>query len=104
MSLEDRLREVLERGGDWRRVPVKGLPGVFVVKAPAGGSRPASLVVELNPLNEAGAPSKRRGLYLRSLRELEDYRKMLGDGRLEQLLRTVEKVNPGGAEREDLEI
>jgi hypothetical protein len=35
---------------------------------------------------------------------LEEYRKMFEDGRLEQLLRAVEKVNPGDAEREDLEI
>jgi hypothetical protein len=104
MSLEDRLREVLERGGDWQRVPVKGLPGVFVVKAPARGSRPASLMVELNPLSQAGTPSKRRGLYLRNLKDFEDYRKMLGDGRLDELLRAVEKVNPKEAGTEDLEV
>jgi hypothetical protein len=28
MSLVDRLREILERGGDWQKIPVKCLPGV----------------------------------------------------------------------------
>jgi hypothetical protein len=51
MSLEDRLREILERGGDCQKVSVKGLPGVFVVKAPAKGSKPVTLMVELIPLN-----------------------------------------------------
>jgi hypothetical protein len=26
--IEDKLREILERGGDWQRIPVKGLSGV----------------------------------------------------------------------------
>jgi hypothetical protein len=104
MSLEDRLREILERGGDWQRVPVKGLPGVFVVKAPAKGSKPVTLMVELIPLNEAGMPSRRRGLFLKSLKDLEDYRKMLGDSRLDELLRAIEKVNPKEVGTEELEL
>jgi hypothetical protein len=26
--IEDKLREILERGGDWQRIPMKGLSGV----------------------------------------------------------------------------
>jgi hypothetical protein len=61
MSLEDRLRETLERGGGWQRVPAKGLLGVFVVKAPAKGSKPVTLMVELIPLNETGVPPQEEG-------------------------------------------
>jgi hypothetical protein len=104
MSLEDRLREILERGGDWQRIPVKGLPGVFVVKAPAKGSKPVTLMVELIPLNEAGMPSRRRGLFLKTLKDLEDYRKLLGDSRLDELLKVIEKINPKEAGAEELEL
>jgi hypothetical protein len=104
MSLEDRLREILERGGDWQRIPVKGMPGVFVVKAPAKGSKPVTLMVELIPLNEAGMPSRRRGLFLKTLKDLEDYRKLLGDSRLDELLKVIEKINPKEAGAEELEL
>jgi hypothetical protein len=104
MSLVDRLREILERGGDWQRIPVKGLPGVFVVKAPAKGSKPVTLMVELIPLNEAGMPSRRRGLFLKTLKDLEDYRKLLGDSRLDELLKVIEKINPKEAGAEELEL
>jgi hypothetical protein len=49
MSLEESLRKVLQTGKDWQRVPVKGVPGIFVLKAPAARGRPASLLVEINP-------------------------------------------------------
>jgi hypothetical protein len=35
MSLEESLRKVLQTGKDWQRIPVKGAPGIFVLKAPA---------------------------------------------------------------------
>ena len=98
------MREILERGGDWQRIPVKGLPGVFVVKAPAKGSKPVTLMVELIPLNEAGMPSRRRGLFLKTLKDLEDYRKLLGDSRLDELLKVIEKINPKEAGAEELEL
>jgi hypothetical protein len=62
MSLEESLRKVLQTGKDWQRIPVKGAPGIFVLKAPAARGRPASLLVEINPVSPDGAPTKRRGL------------------------------------------
>lgn len=56
------MRNFLKAGGDWERISVKGSPGVFVVKAPAQRGRPASLMVEINPVGADGAPTKRRGL------------------------------------------
>jgi hypothetical protein len=94
MTLEDNLKKILETGKDWQRVPVKDAPGVFVVKAPAYRNRPASLMVEVNPLGPDGAPSKRRGLMLRRLEELEQFRKILSAERLEEVLRALEKINP----------
>lgn len=76
MPLEDTLRRVLQEGRDWQRVAVKGAQGVFVVKAPASRSRPPSLIVEVNPVGPDGAPVKRRGLMLRSVGELEEFRRL----------------------------
>ena len=103
MSLEESLRKVLQSGKDWQRVPVKGAPGIFVLKAPAARGRPASLLVEINPVGPDGAPTKRRGL--RNLEELNEYRKLISEDRLEEILKAIEKINPKtSGEEEGLEI
>jgi len=67
---------VYQDSRDWERRRTS-IRGVFIVKAPASGRRPAQLIVELNPLGPHGQPSKRRGLYVRSLGELEEYRRLV---------------------------
>jgi hypothetical protein len=106
MSLEESLRKVLQTGKDWQRIPVKGAPGIFVLKAPAARGRPASLLVEINPVGADGVPTKRRGLILRSLEELKEYRKPISEDRLEEILKAIESINPktSGEEEEGLEI
>jgi hypothetical protein len=106
MSLEESLRKVLQTGKDWQRIPVKGAPGIFVLKAPAARGRPASLLVEINPVGPDGAPTKRRGLILRNLEELKEYKKLISEDRLEEIIKAIEKINPktSGEEEEGLEI
>jgi hypothetical protein len=104
MSVEESLRMVLQSGRDWQRVSVKGAPGVFVVKAPAYRGRPASLIIEVNPLGPDGTPMKRRGLMLRSLSELRQFREIISAKRLEEVLEAVEKINPKTSGREDEEL
>jgi hypothetical protein len=101
MSLEESLRKVLQTGKDWQRVPVKGVPGIFVLKAPAARGRPASLLVEINPVGPDGVPTKRRGL--RNLEELVEYRRLVLADRLEEILKAIERINPksaGGRKRD----
>jgi hypothetical protein len=105
MSLEESLRKVLQSGKDWQRVPVKGAPEIFVLKAPAARGRPASLLVEINPVGPDGTPTKRRGLILRNLEELKEYRKLISEYRLEEILKAIERINPKtSGEEEGLEI
>jgi hypothetical protein len=106
MSLEESLRKVLQTGKDWQRIPVKGAPGIFVLKAPAARGRPASLLVEINPVGPDGVPTKRRGLILRNLEELKEYRRLISVDRLEEIIKAIEKINPktSGEEEEGLEI
>ncbi|MEM2581084.1 MAG: hypothetical protein QW077_07610, partial [Candidatus Caldarchaeum sp.] len=74
--------------------------------APAYRGRPASLIVEINPVGEDGAPTKRRGLMLRSRSELEAFRQLLSNKKLDALMDALEKVNPKteGSGEEELEI
>jgi hypothetical protein len=106
-ELEARLREVLEKAKEWKRVPVKSSPGIFVVKAPGTKGNPPSLLIELNPVDENNQPTKRRGLYVRSRRDLEGFRRLINDRNLDALVSALEEVNgrrEEEGESEDLEI
>ena len=102
-ELELRLREILEKARDWQRVPVRSSPGIFVVK-----EEPAVPLIELNPVDENNLPTKRRGLYIRTRKDLEEYRKLINDRTLDALVAALEEVNgrreEEEGESEDLEI
>ena len=63
MSSEERLGQFLEESKDWERKPTN-IPGVFIFKLPEYRGRPASLAIEINPLNANGTPSKKEALLL----------------------------------------
>jgi hypothetical protein len=91
---EKKLAGFLQTGKDWSRLKTR-VRGVFVVKLSAYRSSPTRLAVELNPVDEEDAPTKRRGLILRSSSELNASRDMLQDEWLSTLLRAMNAVNPG---------
>jgi hypothetical protein len=101
-DLESRLREILEKARDWQRVPVKSSPGIFVVKTPGTKRNPPSLLIELNPVDENNMPTKRRGLYIRTRRGLEEYRKLINDRNHDALVSALEEVNGRREEEEAL--
>jgi hypothetical protein len=90
---EEKLAGFLQTGKDWSRLKTR-VRGVFVVKLSAYRSPPTRLAVELNPVEE-DAPTKRRGLILRSSSELDASRDILQDERLSTLLRAMNAVTPG---------
>jgi hypothetical protein len=90
---EEKLSDFLKTGKDWSRIRTS-VPGVFVVKLPPYRSSPARLVVELNPVDEAGTPKKRRGLVLRSTAELEEFRELFDEEKLPKLLGMIDSLNP----------
>jgi hypothetical protein len=100
-ELESRLREILEKAREWQRVPVRSSPGIFVVKAPGTIRNPPSLLIELNPVDENNMPTKRRGLYIRTRRDLEGYRKLINDRNLDALVAALEEVNGRREEEEE---
>ena len=90
---EEKLVDFLKTGKDWSRMKTS-VPSVFVVKLPPYRSSPTRLVVELNPVDAAGTPKKRRGLILRSTDELEEFKALFGDAKLPKLLSMIDSVNP----------
>jgi hypothetical protein len=105
---EDKLAEFLETGKDWGKVKTT-VPGVFVLKMPAYKSSPTRLAVEVNPVDAGGNPMKRRGLYIRDVEELEEFKDLINNEKVESLLEMLEEVNPqtgskGKASREVIEI
>ena len=100
---EEKIADFLKTGKDWSRTKTS-VPSIFVVKLPPYKSSPARLVVELNPVDEAGTPKKRRGLILRSTDELEEFKELFSDDKLPKLLSMLDSVNPkveAGKHRKD---
>ena len=90
---EEKLEEFLETGKDWAKVKTS-VPGVFVMKMPGSKNREPSLSVEINPVDASGSPTKRRGLIIRSVDELLEFKDILGNDKVETLLEMLEDVNP----------
>jgi hypothetical protein len=104
---EDKLAEFLEKGKDWEKVKTT-VPGVFVMKMPGSKTRPASLSVEINPVDAGGSPTKRRGLIVRGVDEYLEFKEIVLNEKLESLLEMLEAVNPekgrGKASKDVIEI
>lgn len=90
---DEKLSTFLKMGSDWARLKTS-IPGVFVLKLPAYKNNPARLAVELNPVDDSGSPTKKRGLVLRSLQELDEYREIFQYEKLSSLLKKLEEINP----------
>jgi len=100
--LESKLADFLKSGKDWERKPTT-VPGVFVLKMPPFRGSPARLAVELNPVDSAGRPTKKRGVLLRSSEELAEYRKLLEGDRLTSLLKNIDGLSPKPVKKEEPE-
>lgn len=90
---EETLTNFLKTGKDWSRLRTS-VQGVFVLKLPSYRSSPTRLAVELNPIDDAGNPKRRRGLILRSSADLEDFKGLFQYDKLSKLLTSLDSVNP----------
>ncbi len=90
---EEKLSKFLDEGKDWAKVKTT-VPGVFVMRMPGNKSRDPSLSVEVNPVDAAGSPTKRRGLIIKSVDELLEFKDIINNEKVEQLLKMLEDVNP----------
>lgn len=93
MSSDERLSQFLNEGKDWERKPTN-IAGVFLFKLPEYRGRPASIAIEINPLNSNGAPSKKRGIVVKSLEELNSILELISNPKVSQLAQSIDAVNP----------
>lgn len=91
--MSEKLEEFLKTGKDWGRIRTT-VPGVFVLKLPEYKRSPTRLAIELNPVDDRGSTTKRRGLVLRSLGELDSFNELFKYDKLSKLMDMLEEVNP----------
>lgn len=94
MELADNLRTFLESGDDWEK-KVTSIKGVSILKLPNTKTRSASLAIEINPPNETGMPMKRKGLILTGSNELQAFRDIFENEKIDVLFAALEEVIPG---------
>jgi hypothetical protein len=93
MSTDERLLEFLKEGTDWER-KLTSIPGVFLLKLPQFKGRPATIAIEINPVDSTGSPSKKRGIVLRSEAEIAEINRLVSNPKLSQLAKSIDEVNP----------
>jgi len=93
----------LREAEDWERLKTN-LPGVFILKLPAYKGNPARLAIELNPVDSSGAPTKKRGLIIRSSTDLNEYRKIIQEEKLSNLVDSIDRINPPLSKQSKTEV
>jgi len=89
----ERLRQFLSEGRNWER-KATNIPGVFLFRLPASKGRPASLAIEINPIDSYGSITKKRGVVIRSASELDEIGRLLGHQKVGELSKRIDEVNP----------
>ena len=93
MELTDTLKEFMEEGGDWER-KATSLAGVSIIRLPATENRPASLAIDVNPINESGLHMKKKGVMIMNAAELAAFRALFTSDKMDGLIKALETVLP----------
>jgi hypothetical protein len=83
----------LKDGKDWEK-KATNIPGVFLLKLPSFKRKSTSLAIEVNPVGASGAVTKKRGVVVRSSKELEEINKLLSHPKIAELAKLIDQVNP----------
>lgn len=89
----ERLRQFLDDGGNWER-KATNIPGAFLFRLPTSKGRPASLAIEINPIDTLGSITKKRGVVIRSSLELDEINGLLSHPKESELSTKIDAVNP----------
>jgi uroporphyrinogen-III synthase len=91
MDLTASLKEFVEEGADWERKNTS-VKGVSIIRLPQYKTRPASLAIDINPIGENGLPMKKKGVMIMSAAELQAFREVFKNDKLDNLIKTLEDV------------
>ena len=89
----ERLRQFLSDGRNWER-KATNIPGAFLFRLPATKGRPASLAIEINPVDTYGSITKKRGVVIRSASEFDEISRLLSHPKVNELAIKIDVVNP----------
>jgi hypothetical protein len=89
----ERLKQFLNDGRNWER-KATNIPGVFLFRLPASKGRPATLAIEINPVDGYGSTTKKRGIIIRSGSELDEISRLLGHPKVGELSKRIDAINP----------
>ncbi len=87
-DLGTKISEWVASADDWAKWKVTGLPGLYVVKMPARKETPAHGALEINPADQFGNPTKRRGIYIRATAEMQAVADLFG-GKIPKEIKTL---------------
>ena len=89
----ERFRQFLTDGRNWER-KATNIPGVFLFRLPGTKGRPASLAIEINPVDTYGSITKKSGVVIRSASELDEISRLLGHPKVGELSKKMDIANP----------
>ncbi len=87
-DLGKKISEWVASADDWAKWKNTDHPGLYVVKMPAKKDVPAHGALEINPADQFGNPTKRRGIYIRSLAEMQAVADLFG-GKIPKAVSTL---------------
>lgn len=93
MSIDERLNQFLKNARDWEK-KATSIPGLFLLKLPGLRGNLPSIVIEINPVDALGSPTKKRGVVIRSTSELQWIKDILSNPKAAELAEKIDKVNP----------
>jgi len=93
MSVEERLAKFLIDARDWER-KATSISRLFILKLPGLRGNPSPIVIEINPVDTSGSPTKMRGIIVRSAAELEWIKDVLSNHKVVELAEKMDKLNP----------
>jgi hypothetical protein len=77
---------------DWDQIPTF-VPGISYTKIPDNNNPSGIPALSINPVDDLGKKTKRKNLFKRDQQELEKYRLLFNNEKLDRLSRIIENVN-----------
>ncbi len=93
MEITEQLRTFIDEGQDWER-KATSVKGVNLIRLPKTKNRPASLAIDINPVNDHGVPMKKKGIMIMNAAELAAFRVTMNNEKIDTLIKALEEVLP----------